>query len=194
VVSTTSTWPQLRQVRQHLVHVEVGADPGKADLPALLGDPLRFEQVRAHLFRLVPVVEVPDVEVIGPQFAQGRVQVGKGFRLGPGHALAREDHLLTDVLEGCADHSFVVAVLIDAGGVEVVDSEVRRALDHGRVCSRHAAERERCDLQAGLAQRAVGQLDGFRTRLAALRRERQVVAGAKAGRWKHQACRQKVAT
>ena len=44
----------------------------------------------------------------------------------------------------------------------MVDPDVRRAPDHGRVRSRHAAERERRDLQAGLAQRAVGQLDGSR--------------------------------
>jgi hypothetical protein len=191
---STDSFLSAHLIGEHLVHVEVGADPREADLPAPLGHPLRLEQVLAHLLRLGLVVEVPDVEVVGPQLAQARVQVGEGFRPGPPHALAREDHLLTHALEGAADHPLVVAVLVDAGGVEVVDPQIRRARDHGRLRSGHAAEGERRDLEAGPAQRAVGRPDGLRPGRVAFRRERGVAERTKAGRGKHEARGQEVAT
>ena len=69
-----------RQRRDQFRLAAVRADAGEADLAGFLGDLLRFDQFVGHLGRLGLGVQVPDVQVIGAEFAQAGIQVGqRGF-------------------------------------------------------------------------------------------------------------------
>ena len=73
--------------------------------------------------------------------------------------LGGEDDLLALGAQGRAHHALVVAVLVVAGGVEVVDAEICGALNDAGVGGDHAAEPNGGDLEAGAAEGLVGELD-----------------------------------
>jgi len=120
----------------------VGAHAGEADLPILLGDGLRFEQVVGDLVATVLAVQIPNVDVVGAQGCEGCVDVLQRPRLVLGVALARDVDLLAAGLERGAHHALVVAALVAARGIEIVDAEVGGLLDHAPVGGDHAAERD----------------------------------------------------
>ena len=157
---------QLDQVRQHPVHVEVRADAGEPDLSGLLGDALGLEQIVGHLGRGALGVQIPDVEVVGPQLAQAGVQIASAPPAAVWLSVLLEMiDLLPPALQRRAQHALVVAVHVAARGVEVDDADVGGPLDHRLIGRRHAAERQRRHLQAGLAERAVRELDVLRRAL-----------------------------
>ena len=94
---------------------------------------------------LAAAVQIPDVDVVGVELAQALFEMlhHAGFvgRVG----LGGEDDLLALGSERRADHALVVAVLVAARGVEVVDAEVGGARDHAGVGGDHAAEADRGD-------------------------------------------------
>ena len=59
-----------------------------------------------------------------------------------------ENDLLALGAERRADHALVVAVLIAARGVEVVDADIGGALNHAGVGGDHASEADRGDLRS----------------------------------------------
>jgi hypothetical protein len=119
-------------------------------------------------------MEIPDIQIVGAQFAQACVEVGKNFLFRLARPLARDDDLQPHFLQSRADHPLVISALITAGRVEVIDTEIRGALDHGRIGSRHAAESKRRHLQAGFAQQAIVQPGGFGLALADSKGKRRV--------------------
>ena len=135
------------------------ADAGEADLARLLGDALSLQQVVGDIARTVLHVEIPDVQVIGPELAQAGIELGQGLRLVRALGLARQHHPLPLALQGRAHHALVVAALIAARGIEVEDPDIGGALDDGGVGSGHAPEGKRGHLKTGLAQGAVGEFD-----------------------------------
>ncbi len=159
--------PRLAAMRAH---------PGKPDLTGLLSRLLGFEQFRCHLFRAGLAVQVPDVQVVCAEFAQAGIQVGQRGLPGGGVGLAGEHDVLALALERRADHALVVAALITAGGIEIIDPKIGRALDHAGVGGDHAAEAHRRDLQAGGAQGAIAQAG-----LCEWRSRRGGIAGARCG-------------
>ncbi len=158
MVSTTSVWPRLTRCSSIWSMLKCVLTPANRIFPACLGGPLDLQQLIGHLRGCAPVVEVPDVEVVGAEFAQAGVEVVDGLLLGLRRALAGENDLLALALESRTHHALVVAVLVTARRVEMHDAEIGRAHDHRRVRGGHAAERKRSQLQSGLAQRAVRKL------------------------------------
>ena len=126
---------------------------------------------------MLPAVEVPDVQVIGLQLLQAGFQVRQGRLPVLGLRLGADEDLAAILLEGRPHHAFVVAALVNPGGIEVVDAGIGRALDHALIGSDHAAEGEARDLHARLPQGSIGELGGG-LRRAALRGRR---LGGRAG-------------
>ncbi len=84
----------LQEVSQHLAHVEVRAHPGKPDLAGLLCGALEVQQLVGHFFRSIPVVQVPDIEIVRAELAQAGVQLILSLLPRPSHALAGKNDLL----------------------------------------------------------------------------------------------------
>ena len=81
-----------------------------------------------------------------------------GFVRGVG--LGGEDDLLAFCAEGGADHALVVAVLVAARGIEIIDAQIDGALDDAGVRGDHATEADGGDFEAGAAKGFIGELDG----------------------------------
>ncbi len=130
----------LHHPRCELLLTAVGAEASEADLTLLLGDLLRFDHIVADLFRLALSVEVPDIDIIRLEFVRlvsrslSRLALVAGGRLGGKH------DLLPLGSKGSANHALVVAMLIAARGVEIVDAEVGGARNHTGIGGDHASE------------------------------------------------------
>ncbi len=135
----------------------VRADADKPHFALLPGDFLRLDQLVLHRLRFVLAVQVPDVEVIGPEFLQAHLEFAECALFGFGVHLGGKDDVFPLAAERGADHPLVVALLIPAGAVEVVDAHVRGTGDHGRVGGDHATVTDGGDLQARLTEDAVSE-------------------------------------
>ena len=169
------------------------ANACKADFSLLLGDLLGFDQVVADFAGLGLGVEVPDVDVIGAQFPQAGVQVLQRAILIICRRFGGEHNLVALPFQGCADHLFVVAVLVDASSVEISDAEVGGAGNHAGVRGDHAAEAQGGNLEAGFAQGAVVELHGGIGGGGGGLRPKWSEFTGEGGQWQSQAGRQKTA-
>ena len=173
----------------------VGADTGEADLPVLLGGGLRFEQLGSQVGRARQAVQVPDIQVVGAQRAQAGFQVLHRPGLVPGVALARDIKLLALALQRGAHHALVIAALVSARGVEVVDAQVGGLLHHASVGGDHAAESDSSGRQSGTAELLVTEPgSGRRGRAGLGRRGILGCPGGEAGNGQRQAGGQEVAS
>ena len=137
----------------------VRADAGKADLAGLLGGLLSVDQIVGDLFRLAFGVQIPDIQVIGLQRLQTGIQIVERFLPGGAMGLARQRDAVALALERGAHHALVVALLVTVSRIEIGDAHIGPALNHAAVRSDHAAEGHAGDLQAGLAEGPVFELD-----------------------------------
>ena len=119
---------------------------------------------------VLEAVQVEQVEVVGLEPLQAGLDVLQGGVAGPRgrRHLGREEHVPAAGGHHAADARLALAVPVVHGGVEVVDAEVERALEHrrrlvGRVREEAAAAAEGEDrhLDAGAAQGAVRQFRGL---------------------------------
>jgi hypothetical protein len=109
--------------------------------------------------------------------------------------LGCQHNLLAPGAEGRANHALIVAVLIAARGIEVVDPYIRGALNHAGVRGDHAAESNRGHLQPRAAQGLVIEF-GWEIswdRRGIPGRTEKAQAGTGAGDWKHQPGRKELA-
>ena len=149
----------------------VGADAGEAHFALLFGILLHFKHVVSDVGGATLAVEIPDVDVIGVELVQALVEILEHARFIGRVRLRRKDDLLALSAEGRAHHALIVAVLVAAGSVEVVDAEVGGALDDAGVGGDHAAETDRGDLEAGAAEGLIGELDRGAGRSSVLERD-----------------------
>ena len=145
-------WDELRLAA-------VGADADEAHFALLFCILLHFNHVVGDVCGAAEAVEIPDVDVIGVELAEALVEMLQHacfvVRLGFGG----EYDLLALGAQGRAHHALVVAVLVVAGSIKVVDAEIYGALDDAAIGGDHAAEPDGGDLEAGAAQGPVGELD-----------------------------------
>ena len=172
---------QLEHGRNHLRVPAVEAHAGEPDLPVALGDPLGLEHLVVDHVRRAPAVKMPHVQVVGLQLLQAGFQVGQRRLLVLGLRLAADEYLVAGTLQRRPHHAFVVAALVDAGGIEVDDALVDRALDDALVGSGHATEGDARDLHARFPQGSIGQLGGGQRRAARCGRR----LGRRAGLGRH---------
>jgi hypothetical protein len=133
----------------------VGADAGETDFAGFLRDLLRFEEFVLEVLRFTLGVEVPDVHVVGADFAEAGVQIGEGLLFSWCGALGGEENLVAAGAQGSAHHALAIAALIAAGGIEIVDAKVGGAFDHRGIGRDHGAKGDGGYFEAGLAQHAV---------------------------------------
>ena len=103
-------------------------------------------------------MEIPDIDVVGFELGEARVEVLEQRCLIAGDGFGGEYKFFALGGKSGADHAFVVAVLVDARGIEVVDAEIGGAGDDAGVGGDHAAEADGGNLEAGLAQGAVSRV------------------------------------
>ena len=156
----------------------VEAHAHEPDLPVPPGRKLRLEQLVVDRVRRAPAVQEPDVQAIGLQLPQAGFQVRQGRLPVLSLCLAADVNLVAILLEGRPHHAFVIAALVDARRIEVVDAHVGRALHHALVRTGIAAEGQARDLQARLPQGSIGKL-GRGLRCGSKCRKRQ--AGSQEG-------------
>ena len=157
--------PLLHQERNHILGV-VGAHAGKTNLALLPGDLLRLEKFVRQITGTVLPVQIPNVQVVGPQFAERRVKLLQRSLLGRSIGFTGKINILPLAFEGGAHQPLVVSVLVAAGGIEVIDAHVRRALDHAGVGGNHASKTHAGHFEAGFPQNAIAEaLGGVRFRL-----------------------------
>ena len=133
----------------------VAAHPGEADLPLLLRQPLRVEELVADLGRGLLAMEVPDVDVVGADLPEALLEVREGLLLRRPARLRGDEDLVPAPLEGRPHEPLVVAALVAAGGVEEVHAEIGGPLDDALVRGDHATEGDLGDLESRLAERAL---------------------------------------
>ena len=135
----------------------VRAHAHEPDFALLLGFALGFDQFIGNLRRVAQAMKVPDVQVVGVEFLQAGVELRQDARAGMRIALARQEDVFPPGSQRRSHHALVLAALVVAGGIEVVDAHIHGPGDHGGVGGDHAAIAYGGDPHAGLAQGPIMQ-------------------------------------
>lgn len=107
----------------------VSAEADKPDLAGLLGLALRLHQLVRDLPGVVFHVEQPYILVIGVQLLQAGVQLRQNARPGGRLGLGGKENVLALRSQRRSHHPFVLAVLIDAGAIEISDASISHPRD-----------------------------------------------------------------
>jgi hypothetical protein len=107
----------------------VGREADEADLSGLLRRALDLEQLVGDLLRAVTGVQVPDIEVIGCHFLQAGVDLLQRLVFRSCLGFCGEDQIFSLGFQSRTYHALIVPVLVAARRIEVINAQIRSALD-----------------------------------------------------------------
>ena len=128
----------------------VAAHADEAHFALLLGLLLGRDHIVGDVRRVALAVEMPDVQVIGSEFLEAGIELRQDGRPVPPIALAGEENVLSLRAESRSHHALVLAALVAAGRIEVVDAHVRGTGNHSGIGGDHTAHADGGHFEAGL--------------------------------------------